>query len=170
MVSADPRLIFLASSKLGSRFRLGGSRSDLAEWLEHAGITTIAMESTGVYWIPAFEILEARGFEVFLVNAREAKQVPERKTDINDAQWLQKLHQYGLLRASFRPHHDIAALRAYLRQRERLLEFCASHTQHMQKALMQMNLQLQHVVADVTARPRLIAMAIPIIRMEVLLK
>jgi transposase len=122
---------------------------DLAEWLKQAGITTVAMESTGVYWIPVFEILEARGFEVFLVNARDAKNVPGRKTDVNDAQWLQKLHQYGLLRASFRPRQEVAALRAYLRQRERLLEYAASHIQHMQKALMQMNLQLHHVVVDV---------------------
>lgn len=108
------------------------------------------MESTGIYWIPAFEILESYGFEVFLVNAREAKNVPGRKTDVNDAQWIQRLHQYGLLRASFRPGKDIAVLRAYIRQRERLLEFKASHIQHMQKALMQMNLQLHHVVSDVT--------------------
>jgi transposase len=108
------------------------------------------MESTGVYWIPVFEILEARGFEVCLVNARDAKAVPGRKTDINDAQWLQQLHQYGLLRASFRPHRDIVALRGYLRQRERLVDYAASHIQHMQKALMQMNLQLHHVVSDVT--------------------
>lgn len=122
----------------------------LADWLEQGGITTVAMESTGVYWIPVFEILEARGFEVWLVNARDAKAVPGRKTDINDAQWLQQLHQYGLLRASFRPHQDIVALRAYLRQRERLVQYAASHIQHLQKALMQMNLQLQHVVSDVT--------------------
>lgn len=122
----------------------------LAEWLEQVGITTVAMESTGVYWIPVFEILEARGFEVYLVNARDAKAVPGRKTDINDAQWLQQLHHYGLLRASFRPQQDIVVLRAYLRQRERLVDYAASHIQHMQKALMQMNLQLHHVVADVT--------------------
>jgi transposase len=122
----------------------------LADWLEGLGIATVAMESTGVYWIPVFEILEARGLEVCLVNARDAKAVPGRKTDINDAQWLQQLHQYGLLRASFRPHHDIVALRAYLRQRERLVDYAASHIQHMQKALMQMNLQLHHVVSDVT--------------------
>ncbi len=108
------------------------------------------MESTGVYWVPAFEILKSYDFEVFLVNAREAKNVPGRKTDVNDAQWLQKLHQYGLLRASFRPYQDIATLRSYLRQRERLLEFKAAHIQHMQKALMLMNLQLQHVVVDIT--------------------
>ncbi|WP_321932277.1 IS110 family RNA-guided transposase, partial [Paraburkholderia guartelaensis] len=122
----------------------------LAKWLKQVGVTTIAMESTGVYWIPAFEVLEAYGFEVVLVNARDVKTVPGRKTDVNDAQWLQKLHAYGLLRASFRPRHDIAALRAYLRQRERLLEYAAAHIQHMQKALMQMNLQLHHVVQDIT--------------------
>jgi transposase len=122
----------------------------LADWLVRLEITTVAMESTGVYWIPAFEILEARGLEVVLVNARDAKNVPGRKTDINDAQWIQQLHSYGLLRASFRPGAQIVALRAYLRHRERLLEYAASHVQHMQKALMQMNLQLHHVVADVT--------------------
>lgn len=108
------------------------------------------MESTSVYWIPAFEILEASGFEVILVNARDAKQVPGRKTDINDAQWLQKLHAYGLLRASFRPDQQIVALRSYVRQRERLLELSSMHILHMQKALMEMNVQLHHVVADVT--------------------
>ncbi|MCP9760868.1 IS110 family transposase [Aquitalea sp. S1-19] len=122
----------------------------LATWLKQVGISTVAMESTGVYWIPAYEILEAHGFEVFLVNAREAKNVPGRKTDVNDAQWLQKLHQFGLLRASFQPRQDLTALRAYLRQRERLLEYAVAHIQHMQKALMQMNLQLQHVVTDMT--------------------
>ncbi len=122
----------------------------LAQWLEQSGVTTVAMESTGVYWIPVFEILEARGFEVLLVNARQAKNVSGRKTDVNDAQWLQKLHSYGLLSASFRPRHDVATLRSYLRQRERLLEYAAAHIQHMQKALMQMNLQLHHVVSDIT--------------------
>jgi transposase len=123
---------------------------ELAAWLKQLGITTVAMESTGIYWIPVFEILEASGFHVVLVNARDAKNVPGRKTDVNDAQWLQKLHQYGLLRASFRPRHDVVTLRSYLRQRERLLEYAAAHIQHMQKALMQMNLQLHHVVRDVT--------------------
>ena len=108
------------------------------------------MESTSVYWIPIFELLDARGFSVFLVNARDAKHVPGRKTDVSDAQWLQRLHSYGLLRASFRPKGQIAELRAYVRQRERLLEYAASHIQHMQKALTEMNLQLHHVVADIT--------------------
>jgi transposase len=122
----------------------------LADWFAGCGIKTIVMESTGVYWIPVFEILEQRGFEVMVVNARDAKHVPGRKTDVSDAQWLQRLHEYGLLRASFRPQAEIAGLRAYLRQRERLLDYAASHIQHMQKALMQMNLQLHHVVTDIT--------------------
>ena len=122
----------------------------LADWFEACGVKTVAMESTGVYWIAAFEVLEARGFEAFLVNARDAKHVPGRKTDVSDAQWLQKLHSYGLLRASFRPKGEIVELRAYLRQRERLLEYAASHIQHMQKALTEMNLQLHHVVTDIT--------------------
>lgn len=122
----------------------------LAEWLLGLGITTVAMESTGIYWVPLFEILEARGLEVVLVNARDAKNVPGRKTDVNDAQWIQQLHTYGLLRASFRPTQAIVAVRAYLRHRERMLEYAASHVQHMQKALMQMNLQLHHVVSDIT--------------------
>jgi transposase len=122
----------------------------LAGWFERCGVETVAMESTGVYWIPIFEILEQRGFEVILVNAREAKQVPGRKSDVSDAEWLQRLHEYGLLRASFRPIGEIATLRSYLRQRERLLDAAATHIQHMQKALTEMNLQLHHVVADVT--------------------
>jgi hypothetical protein len=108
------------------------------------------MESTGVYWIPAYEILEQRGFEVILVNARYAKNVPGRKTDVSDAAWLRQLHSYRLLRGSFRPNAEIATLRAYLRQRERLVEYAAAHIQHMQKALMEMNLQLHHVVSDIT--------------------
>jgi transposase len=122
----------------------------LADWLMQLGITSVAMESTGVYWIPLFEILEVRGFDVIVVNARDAKAVPGRKSDVNDAQWLQRLHQYGLLRASFRPAGTIAALRAYLRHRERLLDYAGAHIQHMQKALTQMNIQLQHVVSDIT--------------------
>ena len=113
-------------------------------------MTSVAMEYTGVYWIPAYEILEQHGFEVILVNARYAKNVPGRKTDVSDAAWLRQLHSYGLLRGSFRPDAEIATLRAYLRQRERLVEYAAAHIQHMQKALMEMNLQLHHVVSDIT--------------------
>lgn len=127
-----------------------GDLHQLAEWFERCGVRTVAMESTGVYWIPAYELLEQRGFEVMLVNARDAKHVPGRKTDVSDAQWLRQLHEYGLLRASFRPRGELAALPAYLRQRERLLDYGASHIQHMQKALMRMNVQLHHVVTDIT--------------------
>ena len=127
-----------------------GDLHQLADWLAQVGIKTVAMESTGVYWIPVFEILESRGFAVLLVNARHVKHVPGRKTDVNDAQWLQPLHQYGLLRGSFRPRDDVVRLRAYLRHRERLIEYGAAHIQHMQKALMQMNVQLHHVVTDIT--------------------
>ena len=123
---------------------------DLADWFKACGVTSVAMESTGVYWIPAFEVLEARGFDVILVNARYAKNVPGRKTDVSDAGWLRQLHSYGLLRGSFRPDAEIATLRAYLRQRERLVEYAAAHIQHMQKALLEMNLQLHHVVSDIT--------------------
>jgi transposase len=126
-----------------------GDLHRLADWLLSLGISTVAMESTGVYWIPVFEILEARGLEVLLVNARDAKNVPGRKTDVNDAQWIQKLHEHGLLRGSFRPRQEVATLRAFLRHRERLVEYAASHVQHMQKAMMQMNIQLHHVVRDI---------------------
>ena len=122
----------------------------LADWFAQCGVKTVVMESTGVYWIPIFELLDERGFEVSLVNARDSKHVPGRKTDVSDAQWLQRLHSYGLLRASFRPKGEIAELRAYLRQRERLLDTAASQIQHMQKAMTEMNLQLHHVVADIT--------------------
>jgi transposase len=123
---------------------------NLADWLVALGITTVAMESTGIYWVPLFEILEARGLEVLLVNAHDVKSVPGRKTDVNDAQWLQRLHEHGLVRGSFRPRKELAALRAYLRHRENLVVYASSHIQHMQKALMQMNLQLHHVVSDIT--------------------
>ena len=127
-----------------------GDLHRLADWLTACGVITVAMESTGIYWIPVFEILEEHGLEVLLVNARDVKSVPGRKTDVNDAQWLQQLHQFGLLRGSFQPAQEIAALRAYLRHRERLVEYAAAHIQHMQKALMQMNIQLHHVLSDIS--------------------
>ncbi|WP_198949824.1 IS110 family transposase [Synechococcus sp. 1G10] len=122
----------------------------MAEWLLAIDIKTVAMESTGIYWDPLYEMLVEYGIEVYLVNARHAKNVPGRKTDISDAQWLQQLHSYGLVRASFQPDPCIAKLRAYFRQRDVLVRYRSSHQQHMQKALMQMNLQLHHVVKDIT--------------------
>jgi transposase len=129
-----------------------GELRELSAWLEDCGVTTVAMESTGVYWIPVFEILEEAGFEVLLVNASHTKNVAGRKTDVNDAQWIQRLHEHGLLRGSFRPRDEIVALRAYLRHRECLTQYAASHVQHMQKALMQMNVQLHHAVSDITGK------------------
>ena len=122
----------------------------LADWLTACGVTSVAMESTGVYWIPLYEILEARGFDVVLVNAQHVKNVPGRKSDVVDCQWLQELHSVGLLRGSFRPTAAIAALRAYLRHRETLVQSAATHVQRMQKALVQMNLQLRVVISDIT--------------------
>jgi len=124
----------------------------LADWLEQCGVKTIAMESTGVYWIPLYQILEERGLEVCLVNARHAKNVPGRKSDVLDCQWLQYLHACGLLQRSFRPVQEVCALRSVQRHRETLVTYAASHVQHMQKALDQMNLQLHHVITDITGK------------------
>lgn len=122
---------------------------ELADWLETCGIHTVAMEATGVYWVPLYEILEERGLEVCLVNARHAHNVPGRKSDVMDCQWLQQLHSYGLLRASFRPKADFIALRTYLRHRESLLRSNARFIQQMQKSMTLMNLKLDRVVTDV---------------------
>jgi transposase len=122
----------------------------LADWLVACEVDTVAMESTGVYWIPIYEMLEARGLAVYLVNARHVKNVPGRKSDYTDCQWLQKLHSLGLLTASFRPDAELCALRAYLRHRAELLQHRAPHIAHMQKALQQMNLQLPQVLTDIT--------------------
>jgi len=123
----------------------------LADWLTRCGVTTVAMESTGIYWIPLFELLEARGFEVFLVDPRQSRHAPGRpKTDVRDCQWLQRLHSYGLLTASFRPAEQIVVLRSYLRQRQMLLRYAGQHIQHMQKALEEMNVKLPEVVSNIT--------------------
>ena len=122
----------------------------LADWLAACRVTSVAMEATGVYWIPIYEILDARGFEVLLVNARHLKHVPGRKSDVSDCEWIRELHSVGLLRGSFRPTDAIVALRAYLRHRQTLVESAGTYTQRMQKALVQMNLQLPLVVSDIT--------------------
>lgn len=124
--------------------------NELANWLERCGIKTVAMESTGVYWIPLFQILETQGFQVQLVNARQVKSVPGRKTDVSDCEWLQLLHSYGLLSGSFRPTDQICKLRSYLRHRDSLVQLASTHIQHMQKALNEMNIQLHHVLSDLT--------------------
>jgi len=122
----------------------------LADWLQKCRVRTVAMESTGVYWIPLYQILETRGFQVFLVNAQHVKNVPGRKSDVSDCQWIQYLHSVGLLKASFRPPDEICAIRSLWRHRESLVQMAAKHTMHMQKAISQMNLQLHHVLSEIT--------------------
>ncbi len=123
---------------------------NLARWLKKCKVTTVAMESTGVYWIPLFQILESSGFEVKLVNAKHVKNVPGRKSNVQDCQWLQQLHSYGLLQGSFRPDNQICILRSYVRQRKTLTESASTHVLRMQKALIQMNIQLHKVISDIT--------------------
>ena len=133
--------------------RFGAFTEDLerlADWLQTCGVRSVAMESTGVYWIPLFELLERRGFQVILVDPRKLKSIPGRKSDVQDCQWLQQLHTFGLLAAAFRPDEPICVLRAYLRQRALLVEQGAQHIQHMQKSLTQMNLKLDRVLSDIT--------------------
>ena len=124
----------------------------LADWLKKCGIETIAMESTGMYWIPTFEILEKRGFDVILVHAEHVKKVPGRKTDVTDAQWIQQLHSYGLLNGCFRPSQEICPLRVYMRQRQSNIQQASTYVLHMQKALDQMNVQVHRAVSDITGK------------------
>lgn len=122
----------------------------LADWLKQCGIDTVAMEATGIYWIPLFDILEQKGFDVRLVNPRSIKHAPGRKSDVVDCQWIQQLHTYGLLTSAFRPDNKIGVLRAYHRQRTMLVTHAATHIQHMQKAMEQMNIKLNNVISDIT--------------------
>jgi transposase len=124
----------------------------MARWLNACGVTTVAMESTGVYWILLYDILEAHGIRPCLTNARHMKNVPGRRTDWHECQWLQYLHSVGLLRPAFRPEAEVCAVRAIIRHRGDLVQMAAQHVQHMQKALTQMNLQIQHVISDITGR------------------
>jgi transposase len=124
----------------------------IANWLREWGVKTVAMESTGVYWVPLYEVLEERGFEVKLVDGRKVKNVTGRKSDVLDCQWLQQLESYGLLSGAFRPPDEIVVLRGYMRQREMLVRSASTHIQHMQKALQQMNLRLDNVVSDITGQ------------------
>jgi transposase len=123
---------------------------ELADWLGDRGITTVAMESTGVYWIPLYQILSDHGIRPCLVSARHMKNVPGRRTDWHECQWLQYLHATGLLRGAFRPDQDVCAVRTLLRHRGELIQMATQHVQHMQKALTQMNFQIQHVISDIT--------------------
>ena len=123
---------------------------EMAEWLYQCGVTNVAMESTSYYWIPVFELLERKGFEVKLVDARQTKNVSGRKSDMLDCQWQRELHTLGLLKGAFRPPDEVCVIRGYLRQREMLVQASTMHIQHMQKALTQMNLRLGNVVSDIT--------------------
>jgi transposase len=125
---------------------------DIVTWLKHCKVDSVAMESTGIYWIPLYDILEQSGFEVYLVNARHVKNLPGRKTDILDCQWLQQLHTYGLLTASVRPAQEIRILRDLSRHKDNLIRYRAAHIQHMQKALHLMNIQLDNVISDITGK------------------
>ena len=122
----------------------------LADWLKQCRITTVAMESTAVYWIALFDLLVARGFDVKLVDPRRLAQVPGRKSDVLDCQWIQQLHTFGLLTGAFRPDPQIRVLRSYMRQREMLVSYAGQHIQHMQKAMEEMNVKLTEVISDVT--------------------
>jgi transposase len=125
---------------------------DLVAWLVACGIDTVAMESTGVYWVPIYELLEAQGILPYLVNARHVRMVPGRKTDWNDAQWLQKLHALGLLPSSFRPDAEIVALRTLSRYRAEVIQHRSPHVTQMQQALTVMNIQLSQVLTDITGQ------------------
>ncbi len=125
-----------------------GELDKLVEWLQSCGVKTVAMESTGVYWIPPYQKLEAGGLEVVLANARHLRQVPGRKTDVKDCQWLQRLHSYGMLQGSFRPAEEYCRLRSLMRHRENLVDGCVQQVQYMQKALDLMNVRLHQVVSD----------------------
>jgi transposase len=133
--------------------RFGCTTAELkavADWLKQCGIRTVAMQSTSVYWVPVYDILEQAGLEVYLVNARDTKNLPGRKSDVQESQWLMKLHTYGLLRNSFRPSQEIRTMRTYWRQRNDLVQSAGRHIQRMQKALTQMNIQLANVLSDVS--------------------
>lgn len=153
-IGATELYVAVAPDRVDKAVRCFGSFTsdllELAAWLKSCKVRSIAMESTGVYWIPIFQILEDHGFEVCLVNARHVKNVPGRKSDVSDCQWLQYLHSVGLLRGSFRPPQQVCAVRAILRHRDTLVKLVNVHIQHMQKALTQMNLQLHHVISDIT--------------------
>ena len=125
-----------------------GDLGKLVEWVQSCGVTTVAMESTGVFWIPLAQKLEAAKIQVVLVNARHLRYVPGRKTDVKDCQWLQQLHSYGLLKGSFRPAQEICAVRSLMRHRENLSQSCGQEVQHMQQALQPMNVHLHHAVSD----------------------
>jgi transposase len=156
-VHSDNHVVCVPADRATPHVHTFGANScdllQIAAWFQQCGITTVAIESTGIYWIPLFELLEARGFEVCLIEPGQASRCGARpKTDVLDAQWLQRLHSHGLLRGSFRPPDEVIALRAYLRQRQMLISYASTHIQHMQKALEQMNVKLTEVVSEITGQ------------------
>ena len=154
-VHSDMHMVCVPADRDANPVRhFGANTADLREiaaWLTKCGVKTVALESTGIYWIPLFELLESEGFDVHLVEPGQLSRCGARpKTDVLDAQWIQRLHSYGLLRASFRTPDSVLALRAYWRQRQMQVRYAASHVQHMQKAMEQMNVKLTEVVSDIT--------------------
>jgi transposase len=154
-VGANFHLVAIPEDRAEEHIRkFGPFTSDLqrlADWLIEQHIETVVMESTGVYWIPVFQILEQRGLEVKLVNAAHVKNLPGRKSDVSDCQWLQQLHTFGLLSGSFRPKDQVCVLRSLLRLRDSLVKDCSSHILRMQKALVEMNVQIHRVLSDITS-------------------
>src|SRR6478609_11128768 len=154
-VHSDMHMVCVPADRDANPVRqFGANTADLQElvaWLKKCRVKTVAMESTGVFWIALYELLESEGFEVKLVEPGQLSRCGARpKTDVLDAQWIQRLHSYGLLRGSFRPPDEVLALRAYWRQRQMLVRSAAGHVQHMQKALEQMNVKLTEVVSNIT--------------------
>ena len=154
-VHSDMHMVCVPADRDANPVRhFGANTADLhaiVAWLKKCGVKTVALESTGIYWIPLFELLESEGFDVHLVEPGQLSRCGARpKTDVLDAQWIQRLHSYGLLRASFRTPDSVLALRAYWRQRQMQVRYAASHVQHMQKAMEQMNVKLTEVVSDIT--------------------
>lgn len=146
-VAVDPKLDQKPVRKF---YSFTADLKQLADWLISCKVKTVAMEATGVYWIPLFQILESYGIEACLVNARHVKSVTGRKSDLEDCQWLQQLHSYGLLRSSFRPADEVCALRSIMRHRDNLIKSASRYIQHMQKALTQMNVQIHNIISDIT--------------------
>ena len=154
-VAGDATTQIVIASRVSYGKAFGNYTVDLqsiGRWLKEYNIKTVAMESTGVYWIPLFEELERQGFECLLISSRSLRRVPGRKSDIQDAQWIQTLHSYGLLESSFRPQGDLVGLRTLLRHRGELVDHRSPHVQHMQKSLLQMNIQLSQAVSDITGQ------------------
>ena len=153
-VGAREMFVAVPPDRDGNPVRVFGTFTEdlheLADWLAACRITTVAMESTGVYWIPLYDILEGRGLKPCLVNARHMKNVLGRRTDWHECQWLQYLHSVGLLRSAFRPQAEVCAVRVLVRHRDELVQMASQQVQHMHKALTQMNLQIHHVISDIT--------------------